>query len=113
MSVVGTSQQGIGLPRLTGLRWYAALLVFLYHAETFVPIRLLRPFNFGTVGVTFFFVLSGFVLTWSTRPDLPASTFYRRRFARIYPSYFVMFLLTVVAIAIGRTSVLPEDGWAS
>ena len=75
-----------------------------------VPIRLLRPFNFGTVGVTFFFVLSGFVLTWSTRPDLPASTFYRRRFARIYPSYFAMFLLTVVAIAIWPNIGLAR-GW--
>ncbi len=110
MSADGTSERGVGLPRLTGLRWYAALLVFLYHAETFVPIRLLRPFNFGTVGVTFFFVLSGFVLTWSTRPDLPGSTFYRRRFARIYPSYLVMFLLTVVAIAIWPDIGLAR-GW--
>ncbi|SFT33809.1 Peptidoglycan/LPS O-acetylase OafA/YrhL, contains acyltransferase and SGNH-hydrolase domains [Geodermatophilus amargosae] len=40
--------------------------------------------------MAFFFVLSGFVLAWGTRPDLPARTFWRRRFARVYPSDFVM-----------------------
>jgi len=99
-----------GLPRLTGLRWYAALLVFLYHVEITVPWRFLRPFNFGTVGVTFFFVLSGFVLAWSTRPDLPAPTFYRRRLARIYPSYILVFALTVLTIAIWPGMELTR-GW--
>ncbi len=106
----GTSDRGLGLPRLTSLRWYAALFVFLYHSSTFLPIRLLKPFNFGTVGVTFFFVLSGFVLAWSTRPDLPAKTFYRRRVARIYPSYIVVFGLAVLMIAIAPDIGLSR-GW--
>jgi peptidoglycan/LPS O-acetylase OafA/YrhL len=49
----------------------------------------------GYLGVTFFFVLSGFVLTWSARPTVTKSTFYWRRFARIYPSHFVALLLAI------------------
>lgn len=41
----------------------------------------------GRSGVTFFFVLSGFLLAWSARPGDRARSFYRRRFARIYPAY--------------------------
>jgi peptidoglycan/LPS O-acetylase OafA/YrhL len=99
---------------LTSLRWYAALVVFLFHVGT-RGWRSLRFFGFGTVGVTFFFVLSGFVLVWSTSPELRARRFYRRRIARIYPSYLVM-LLAAVALAtwtnvdLGRSA---SDGWQS
>jgi peptidoglycan/LPS O-acetylase OafA/YrhL len=67
---------------------------FLFHVGTH-GWRPLRLFDLGAVGVTFFFVLSGFVLAWSTSPDVGAGTIYRRRFARIYPSYLVMLLLAV------------------
>ncbi len=53
-------------------------------------------FMHGYVGVAFFYVLSGFVLTWSTTPDTSTGTFYVRRFARVYPSHFVMFLVALV-----------------
>jgi peptidoglycan/LPS O-acetylase OafA/YrhL len=43
----------------------------------------------GSSGVAFFFVLSGFVLTWSSRPDDTARSFYRRRVARILPLYLL------------------------
>jgi peptidoglycan/LPS O-acetylase OafA/YrhL len=43
----------------------------------------------GYVGVTLFFVLSGFILTWSYRPSQSATEFYVRRFARVYPSHLV------------------------
>jgi len=87
------------LPRLTSLRWYAALAVYLYHLSNFMQWAPLNTFSFGQTGVAFFFVLSGFVLAWSTPVDLPAKAFYRRRFARIYPSYLVM-------LAIGGALVL-------
>jgi peptidoglycan/LPS O-acetylase OafA/YrhL len=98
------------LPRLTALRWYAAVFVFLYHAGTVELWRPLRIFNFGTLGVTFFFVLSGFVLAWSTAPDLAPRTFYRRRFARIYPSYLVMFGITAALVAVWADKGITT-GW--
>ena len=90
------------LPRLdalTGLRWWAAFVVFVFHmvnrhrAAARADRRGLQPS--GYLGVTFFFVLSGFVLTWSARPERDKRTFYWRRFARIYPSHFVTLLLAI------------------
>jgi peptidoglycan/LPS O-acetylase OafA/YrhL len=51
--------------------------------------------GFGATGVTFFFVLSGFVLTWSFAPGDTAPRFYWRRFARIWPLHFVTTLLAL------------------
>lgn len=83
-------QTGLELPTLTGLRGVAATLVFLRHIHADVqgtlPVVAVLG-NIGYVGVTFFFVLSGFVLTWATRP-ITAGQFYWRRFARVYPLYF-------------------------
>jgi peptidoglycan/LPS O-acetylase OafA/YrhL len=85
------------LDALTGLRWLAAFWVFGYHMLVFGPLP--YPFNLpsrlGFMGVTFFFVLSGFVLTWSMRPSLKVSTFYVRRFARIWPAHMVALMLAI------------------
>jgi peptidoglycan/LPS O-acetylase OafA/YrhL len=85
------------LDALTGLRWWAAFVVFFYHILVFAPLPgpITTLFAQGYFGVTFFFVLSGFVLTWSARPRVPTSTFYWRRFARIWPSHIVALLLAV------------------
>lgn len=78
------------LAPLTSLRFIAALLVLTHHAGLFSP---------GYAGVTFFFVLSGFILAFNYfdrlehRADLIA--FARRRFARIYPSHLLTFALAI------------------
>lgn len=90
------------LKRLTSLRAVAALVVFGYHIHHFTSWSDLSPlFANGFVGVAFFFILSGFVLTWSTRPDVDPRTFLVRRFARVYPSHL---LLALVALAVPFTS---------
>jgi len=84
------------LDSLTGLRWFAAFVVFLHHVQQLAPIKPLIPvLKHGIYGVTFFFVLSGFVLTWSSVQSTGAPTFYWRRFSRIYPSHFVALLLAI------------------
>jgi peptidoglycan/LPS O-acetylase OafA/YrhL len=95
------------LPSLTGLRFVAAFLVFGFHVhiEHVIaggPVRMVMEWVFGpgAVGVSFFFILSGFVLTWSVRPDDTAVRFWRRRVAKIYPNH----LVTAVA-AIGAAAV--------
>jgi peptidoglycan/LPS O-acetylase OafA/YrhL len=94
------------LPSLTGLRAIAAGLVFLRHteylfADTPVSYVSLRLFGQGSIGVSFFYVLSGFVLTWSWKPGI--LRFFRRRFARIYPAYAVTWLLGgLVALYVGN-----------
>jgi peptidoglycan/LPS O-acetylase OafA/YrhL len=95
------------LPSLTGLRFWAALLVVGYHlSREYHPLPLLSPLVwYGRDGVTFFFVLSGFVLAWSyppaarsgQRPRVPARVFYWRRLARIWPLHL---LTTGLALAV-------------
>jgi peptidoglycan/LPS O-acetylase OafA/YrhL len=95
------------LPSLTGLRFVAALLVFGFHLDVFGIFRpgaaatvLGKLFGPGAVGVSFFFVLSGFVLAWSARPGDTARGFLRRRFARVYPNH-----LATAVVAIGIAAV--------
>jgi peptidoglycan/LPS O-acetylase OafA/YrhL len=56
--------------------------------------------------VTFFFILSGFVLCWSSDANRSIGDFYRRRVARIYPSYFVV-ATAFVAYDVFRSHRLP------
>ncbi|MET9800727.1 acyltransferase [Streptomyces sp. NPDC006368] len=80
------------LDSLTGLRWWAAFAVFAHHMTNLAPLPVYEFLSYGTYGVTLFFVLSGFVLTWSARPGVTAPTFYWRRLARIHPSHLVALL---------------------
>lgn len=95
------------LPSLTGMRWAAAFLVFCLHI---VVTSMLAPasagskvasllFGAGEIGVSFFFVLSGFVLMWSARPGDSPLRFWRRRLARVYPVHVVTALLAVLLAA--------------
>ncbi|MGW5655224.1 acyltransferase family protein [Streptomyces humi] len=90
------------LPSLTGLRWMAAVLVFGLHVHNFRYFggtggRLMSwGFEAGASGVSFFFILSGFVLMWSARPVDRAPRFWWRRVARIYPVHLVTVVLALV-----------------
>ncbi|WP_158253848.1 acyltransferase [Cryobacterium sp. N22] len=95
------------LDSLTGVRIFAALLVFGFHSVEFSKGSELAVFGAGMVGVSLFYVLSGFVMAWTARPDDTPGHFYRRRFARIYPSYLVAWL---IALAILLTQ--GGFGWA-
>lgn len=85
------------LDALTGLRFFAALAVVGYHlVGRFHPTpRFVRLSGPGFVGVEFFFVLSGLVLAWSC-DRMPVRTFYRRRFARIWPLHAATLLAVIV-----------------
>lgn len=98
------------LKRLTSLRSFAALLVFGNHLDLrggdVGPTR--NFFEYGYTGVAFFFVLSGFVLAWSTGPGASTTAFYIRRFARVYPSHLVMALVALV-VPVTISQVTPRD----
>jgi peptidoglycan/LPS O-acetylase OafA/YrhL len=96
------------LPRLTSLRALAALFVFGYHLEAYdIVLNGRAPLTVGYTGVSFFFILSGFVLTWSFPKNGTARDFYYRRFARIYPVYLIML---VVAYAAPYSAAPPHRG---
>lgn len=90
------------LGALTTLRYLIALHVALYH--------FVRPFErwghaqsfmaAGYTGVSFFFLLSGFILTYTHAAEYEAGRgsaprFWMARFARIYPVYLIAVLLAL------------------
>lgn len=107
---------GARLPSLTGLRFLAALAVFGFHITLFnspiPPNGAVNPFRdhglaqtletvfskAGYLGVSFFFVLSGFVIAWSYRPGRPAS-YLRRRLVKVFPNHVVVWAFAMVLFA--------------
>src|SRR5437899_12410051 len=97
----------VELSALTGIRFYAALVVFLYHVPQLIPgMNGLSEgwlvFNSGDVGVAFFFVLSGFILTYNYadvfRDGISAASYKRfiwDRLTKIYPVHFLALLLVL------------------
>lgn len=76
----------------------AAFGVFAFHSQSLLPKwPVLAPLVAGAQsGVSFFFVLSGFVLTWSAGAEQPAVRgFWQRRAARILPAYWVAWLVGI------------------
>nr|WP_314523147.1 acyltransferase [uncultured Rahnella sp.] len=111
----------IKLPSLTGSRFWAALLVFLFHSS--LPSDL-APFSDPTIqhiftvivgkagwlGVSYFFILSGFIMVWSARDNDTLGDFYLRRFAKIYPTHC---LTWAIAFIIGAMSIYQYKLWSS
>lgn len=71
------------LHSLTSLRFFAAAAVALMHG--FSQNQQLPIVDLGYVGVSFFFVLSGFVLTWAGATEGGTGVFLRNRFAKLFP----------------------------
>ncbi len=86
-------------PALDGLRGLAALMIVAFHAAASYPVSnvfakgYLRATSPLWIGVDLFFVLSGFLITnilLNTRNSTNYFTaFYGRRFARIFPLYYL------------------------
>jgi len=109
--------------RLNGveaLRGVAATLVVLYHAaellggaKSYGVVPFAGFWGFGRAGVDFFFVLSGFIITFVHARDLghPASfgPFWRKRLLRIYPTWWVVLLAYGALLAISPTPDRSEQ----
>ncbi|GCD34264.1 acyltransferase [Streptomyces chrestomyceticus JCM 4735] len=101
------------LKSLTGLRFLAMLPVFLTHAAfegVFTDADASWGFlnvmgTSGYLAVSFFFVLSGFVITWSVRPGDTARAFWRRRFFRVFPNHVTSWALALVLVLTVGTGI--------
>lgn len=98
------------LPGLDGLRAFAAWLVVLYHHSFPVP---------GDLGVLAFFGLSGFLITWlllkehHKHGNISLKLFYLRRAFRIFPAFYVYWLVVVGALLLFGKAVPWPQAWAS
>src|SRR5499433_2422101 len=98
---------------LTSIRALAALLVLGMHTEQNVPSgldSLLPFFARGYLGVDFFFVLSGFIITHVyfarlASPNLSAmQIFLWHRFIRLYPAHITVLAGLVAIVSVARAA---------
>ena len=99
--------------QLTFTRYIAAITVVFFHYASDIESFNSYPFNkillSGPTMVTYFFVLSGFIMALNYHcydKQFNTLNFYIRRFARIYPVYiFSVFLMGSVVIEIGNNTL--------
>ncbi|MBC7423943.1 MAG: acyltransferase [Ferruginibacter sp.] len=106
-------------PNLDGIRFVAFLMVFIGHAFT-KPFQMLGINNLwvqnifyllsnGGIGVSIFFVLSGFLITYLILAEvklngkLDVFKFYIRRSLRIWPLYFLLMFIIFVVFRVSST----------
>ncbi|MGZ4037200.1 MAG: acyltransferase family protein [Bacteroidia bacterium] len=105
---------------MNGLRFFAALAVIITHVELIKQMMGCKGlwdksklvFELGGLGVVFFFVLSGFLITYlllkekSQTGTISVRKFYLRRLLRIWPLYyFIVFLGFLVLPHVGLMEI--------
>lgn len=108
---------------LDGLRFFAFLLVFFFHALQYSPFGNWPIIRFGFLGVPIFFVLSGFLiggilldLKEKHRPGFGLAaklkTFYIRRALRIFPVYYLFIgILALLLVTSGRPDPVASESF--
>lgn len=96
---------------LTSLRFFFALMVFGAHCYVVDPFFTAHAFKEGFVGVSFFFVLSGFIIAYNYQKRMEEKKVTKRQFwvariARVYPLH----VLTLVGVAVIGNYLFPM-GW--
>lgn len=90
------------IEQITFTRFIAALLIVIFHCG-----RGLYPFNNkyisfifqqANLGVSYFFILSGFVMViaYNNQKNIDFINYLKNRFARIYPIYLLSILLLII-----------------
>lgn len=107
--IINATKSKLFFPNLDGLRFLSFVLVFITHCMSvfFPEINkskwyskvVLNIFTSGEIGVSFFFVLSGFLITYLLLVEQKESAiiniknFYIRRILKIWPLYYVVMLI--------------------
>jgi peptidoglycan/LPS O-acetylase OafA/YrhL len=94
-----------GLHALTGIRFFAAIWVVLFHfgaaftARAHMPHPVTVFLEHGDLGVSLFFMLSGFILYYTYQDNLQSSRdlykFFVARVARLYPVYLLAIVIAI------------------
>ena len=126
------SRNKIFFPNLDGLRFFSFFIVFLTHAlatdnsaivqSNWYSLIKLRMFSDGELGVSFFFVLSGFLISYLLLKEkqmtdrIDVRSFYIRRILRIWPLYYFVllfgfFIFPVIKTYFGQVPNETSDPW--
>jgi peptidoglycan/LPS O-acetylase OafA/YrhL len=107
------------IPSLDGLRAISISLVLLSHLAGTRNFPLsagsVNFWGLGEFGVKVFFVISGFLITGLLLDELAKTDkirlgrFYFRRTLRIFPPYYALLAVLVVASALGAVQLAPRD----
>ena len=110
---MNTYQKSTKMASIEAARAFAAVSVVLMHCANAMRVDHFSGhvgvnsiFDFGYVGVDFFFVLSGFIITFvhfkeiGTFQNIPRYLW--RRFSRIYPIYWTFLLLSILLTTLAR-----------
>ena len=96
----------VNFPALTGIRALAVFMVYIHHYNPF-SVEIFGQychdfFSEFHIGVTIFFVLSGFLICnrYYEEQNFSFKSYFIKRFARIYPMYFLLTTFTFVFFAI-------------
>lgn len=92
------------------MRFFAAFAVVLYHYSIFFTddelLGVVTVAKYGYLGVPFFFMLSGFVITASAQ-NRSAIEFAISRASRLYPAFWAGLIFTVIALVGFQRSSIP------
>lgn len=112
MSTAIINKRKVLFPNLNGVRFIAAMMVVVYHVEQTKGLfgysslykENIYGTNLGGLGVTLFFVLSGFLITYLLLEEkkdsgtIAIKDFYIRRILRIWPLYYLIIFLSFIII---------------
>lgn len=103
------------IDQLTFTRFVASLLVVNFHFG-----RNIAPFNLdlfksffdrGNISVSFFFILSGFVMVvaYGNKGSISPLSYFQKRFARIYPVFFLASLLMLLYLILSNKAIIFKE----
>lgn len=123
MTESNKSNERVYFPSLNGLRFIAAFLVIIHHIEQIKSIYGISNHwgsavvqILGEQGVSLFFVLSGFLITYLLLEEekqtgtIRLKAFYVRRILRIWPLYFFIGFLALVVLPQIPMFIMPGYG---
>lgn len=88
------------LTEIEAIRGLAALYVFLHHLNPLRGTRIESLFHFGQEAVILFFLISGFVIYYSTTQNSQKQTigeYAKKRLIRIYPIFLISLVFAALA----------------
>lgn len=108
------------IPGLDGLRAVSILLVLIGHGATSISqdgrwMRLVPYVGNATLGVTTFFVISGYLITfllrkeWEKTATIDIRAFYTRRVLRIFPAFYTFLFVVTLLRATGYITTTYSD----